>query len=480
MCAGCSTLNMNRVHTVSRLLDENPYSRVLYDSVWDLTLALNASLETLKERNLSFEDSRLRTKITRVVDEKLDILSTAGLVSIRRYPQTDNTIFNILQLFHLGHYQLVGYFDSRTNNLTCNVMNTVPGLGPNITYTYYAFPTTLTVSLSVATGILFLFTTVILLVFVYYRKEPEVKASSFRLSLCMFLGCYLITFSALAIFVGNKYTLLAEGLRRFVCNLYVYPIFIGVDLLLATLLAKSIRVWRVFTYFGRTGKLWKDKYLLLFVGLIVLGKIVLLAIWNITDIFQLRDIEMLLSSDGSNFHYMLVQQCYSEHYIEWVCVVFGYSVSICIAVISVSIKTRKIKQENFKDTKKVSILISSILYMSVVGTSLWVVLRSAGYRTASLVVIGVMYYFLCFLMEVFLFLPKIVPPLQRKFKSNWLCTQLKHRHNQLPANLAQTIPVFWIKQSLHSTLNDIIISHYYIHIKICKVFVIALAILTIP
>jgi hypothetical protein len=36
------------------------------------------------------------------------------------------------------------------------------------------------------------FITIILIAYVYFRDEPEIKATSFSVSLCMFLGCYLM------------------------------------------------------------------------------------------------------------------------------------------------------------------------------------------------------------------------------------------------------------------------------------------------
>ena len=425
-CDGLSALNLGTGDHPRSRVKENPYLSVVYESVLALSRALNASLETLKGRNISLEDFGRRVNhasITEVIEKELLEQELSGMAGIRRYPHTDNTVFNVLQ-FQSGHYQQVGYFDSQTNNLPLNVTITVSGLGPNITYTYTVFPAALTISLSVATGIAFLFTTVILLAYFFYRNEPEVKSSSFRLSFCMFLGCYLILFSVLCHFVFSGFhsalildAQLANGLRYSVCSIISYSFSFGCDLLFTTLLAKLIRVWRIFTLHGRTSKFWSDQYMLLFIGLVVLPKIVILVIWTVVDIYRIQDVEMLVSSDGVNSHYMIVEQCYSEYYVMWIFVVYGYSVAIGIAVIAVSIKTRKIKQENFKDTKKVSILISSLMYMALVCGSLWAILRLNGDSIASRVVIGIAFCLVAVLSEVFLFLPKVLPPLQRKFKT---------------------------------------------------------------
>ena len=415
-CTFCDKL----VTTNESVVDENPYSSVLYDSVRALSLALNTSLETLEERNLSLDNYRSgRNNITRVVEEKLNNLEFPGMkrsISIRTYAyrHTEKHLLEILQV-QSGSDHRVGYFDSQTKNLTLNVTITIPGLGPMITYTYNIFPAALTIFLLILVGILLLLTTSILLGFIYYRNEPEVKSSSFRLSLCMFFGCYLMVFSVFCHFLSSGHAVIANDLRLLVCNIEQYLFSVGFDLLMTTLLAKLIRVWRIFTLHGKTSKFWSDHYVLLFIGLVVLLKIVLLVIWTVADIYELQDVEVLVSSDGINSHYMVLQQCDSEYYVAWLLIVYGYSIALGIAVIIVSMKTRKIKQENFKDTKKVSILSSTFIYIALVCGSLWAVLRLSGDNLASKVIIGMASCLVALLCEVFLFLPKLLPPLQRRF-----------------------------------------------------------------
>ena len=57
--------------------------------------------------------------------------------------------------------------------------------------------------------------------FIYYRKEPEIKATSYTLSLCMFVGCYLLLTSALFHNITSGTTVYGsqESLRTFI---YMY------------------------------------------------------------------------------------------------------------------------------------------------------------------------------------------------------------------------------------------------------------------
>ena len=87
-----------------------------------------------------------------------------------------------------SHNQTVGYFDPWTNNFSIDVTFDIPGLGPNVTYTYIFFPPSLTYFTTAVTGVCYLFTTIVLLLFICYRNQPEIKAISVWLSLCILLG----------------------------------------------------------------------------------------------------------------------------------------------------------------------------------------------------------------------------------------------------------------------------------------------------
>ena len=70
-------------------------------------------------------------------------------------------------------------------------------------------------------------TTVILILFLYYRNAPEIKASSPYLGLTMFLGCY-------SLFVGAMVTTLSRSVIHdgvFFCNAPEWCLSLGVHLI---------------------------------------------------------------------------------------------------------------------------------------------------------------------------------------------------------------------------------------------------------
>ena len=136
--------------------------------------------------------------------------------------------------------------------------------------------------------------------------------------------------------------------------------------MLATLLMKMLRLWRVFTFYGNTGKVWTDKVMLLFSGAILLIKVLILTIWAILDMFSAVD-KFFMNSDGNT---VLVRQCQSNNTILWAFLAYGYSGVLGTCLIIVAIKTRKIKCD-FKDTKKICLLMCALAYIVIqTGTSL--------------------------------------------------------------------------------------------------------------
>ena len=333
-------------------------SDFVYGSVWDLSLALNSLQQELQIMPSSVIHSidQLRLKGTILQSFKHKLEKSSSLTNCHEDIQ--------LQIYST-YNQIVGYFDSKTKNFSVNITFNIPGLGPNVTYTSVFFPPSLTYFTTAVTGVCYLFTTIVLLLFIYYRNQPEIKATSVWLSLCIFLGCYFIISGALTHFINrfiaNRESLWFRSRRVFACNIITYFISLGIDLLIATLLAKVLRIWKIFTLHGRTGIVWTDSSLLGFIGFVIAVKIVLLAIWTIADPYTKTGKEKLVHEDGFRLTYEIVHQCESKYSFVWLLVVHGYSTVIGLVLIGASLKTRKIKQENFKDTKKITVLVTSII-----------------------------------------------------------------------------------------------------------------------
>ncbi|XP_064386076.1 uncharacterized protein LOC135334725 [Halichondria panicea] len=340
-----------------------------------------------------------------------DYLTTNIFDNILVTPYTSETQTSITQIQSAISHK-VGSFYAKTRELKINLTNgELPTAYPVPVYPYELFAPHTTALLLTMVVLCILLTTIVLVLFIYYRKEPEIKASSFSISLCMFAGIYLALASSFSHFTESG-IIFKTANKYFGCTFTGYCITLGIDIVLATLLMKMLRLWRVFTFYGKTGKLWTDKVMLLLSGAILLIKVLILTIWAILDTLNAVD-KFFTNSDGNT---MLVRQCQSNNIILWAFIAYGYSGVLGTCLIIVAIKTRKIKRNNFKDTKKICLLMCALAYIVIQTITLWWVLRLSHEFSTSNVIFGIGMCVGSMTVLGVLFGPKIFPPIRRKFR----------------------------------------------------------------
>ncbi len=145
-------------------------------------------------------------------------------------------------------------------------------------------------------------------------------------------------------------------------------------------------------------------------GAIVLIKVLILTIWAILDTPTIID-KVLTNSYGNT---VLVEHCQSNNTNLWSSLVFGYSGVLATCLIIVAIKTRKIKRD-FKDTKKICLLMCALAYILIQTYLLWGVLRLSRDFSSSNIIFGIGVCMCSLTVLGVLFGPKIFPPIQRKF-----------------------------------------------------------------
>ncbi len=363
-------------------------------SLWALALAWNIS---------TIDDNTSQTIIK-------DYLTTNIFDSILVTPYTSETQTSITQI-QSGVSHKVGSFYAKTRELEINLTNgELPTAYLAPVYPYDLLPQHTTALLLTMVVLCILLTTIVLVLFVYYRKEPEIKASSFSISLCMFVAIYLVLAASFTNFLRVG-IIVKSASKYFGCNFTIYCLMLGIDIGLSTLLMKMLRLWRVFTFFGKTGKLWTDKVMLLFSGATILIKVLILTMWAILDTLTITD-KVYTNSDRNT---VLVEHCQSNNIILWAFLAYGYSGVLATCLIIVAIKTRKIKRD-YKDTKKVCLLMCALVYIAIQAGTLWWVLRVSHDFSTSKLIFGIGLCMGSMTALGVLFVPKIFPPIQRKFR----------------------------------------------------------------
>ena len=395
----------------------NPYTNVLYDSVWALALAVNSSLQTLQHSNLTLTAKTvfgtLDKETVQILQEDLLETTFTGASGEFKY----GNIQSLIEIYQVRNESFITVGNRFSHdNATLFQLDLLSETRPQdeIPRVYQFIPEAQTATISVCVSLCIIFTTFVFVVFCCSWRQPEVRASSRVLSLCIFLGSYLLLISSLTdnIFAGMYVD--PGGVP--VCIITPALAYVGIDLILATVLAKTLRLAYIFTKFGKNLRDCSDYVLFAMIALIAAGKIFLLIVLNAIDVNHIIETtpnpELAINDDGL-LQYIVRQQCYSKYQLVWVACLIIYTLLICLALVIVSYMTRKIRMPNYKDTKKINALLIILIMTSLETTALWWIFRFVGLYQASKVASTIGYSSAPILCQVFLIIPKIGPGLKR-------------------------------------------------------------------
>ena len=446
---------MDILNELGENLMYNEFSNIMHDSVWAFAWALNDSLNTVSENNMTLIDFiRLfgKKQLSYIMEKNLRSLSFEGVSGHVHYNNEDHIeamvdiylVFNNTEITAGSYNQLLG-------DLSLKMPNQIPIIDDKLESRYRLIPFPVTVLLIVVVSLCLVLTTVLFILFIKYRKYSEIKATSPYLSLLMFLGTYLILIATLIQAIMTAVRLGASAtnnvLSSALCGSVIMGNIIGINLIFSTLLLRMLRVYRIFSYFGRTGKIWSDKVLVVIVLLIVVGDMVLLLIWFFVDPFMMRSItRYIYEHHDTPPYYEIRQYCTSNKIAVWFALIFGKVGVLFAFVLFLAIKTRKIQRENFKDTKKVNIYIFVTVLIVATLIPVWFLLEGTGNVQGMGIVIYIAFGATGLLNQLMLFTPKVFPPMLRSLgynvclspRSKYQKATIKRRDNSV---LPHTYPI---------------------------------------
>ena len=243
----------------------NFHYEVLYDSV--LAAVLANSIEGSDISNMSFTGA-------------------TGLVRFTNNGRRVNTIYIGREInatvFDIGSY------DSEFEQLSLNPhFLTSVDMPRGTKVIIYVRNSKLLIAIFLVSIILcFLFVSIVLFFYIFFRKEEEIKATSYTISLCMFLGCYLLLFRSSVLLTVNWRFSGINITANFLCQLLSWFSIIGIpaSVILATLLIKMVRIYAIFLkLFSYKKKFYSNYALLIYIALIVSPNVVILILWSSID-----------------------------------------------------------------------------------------------------------------------------------------------------------------------------------------------------
>ena len=265
-----------------------------------------------------------------------------------------------------------------------------------------------------ATTVCFIICIIMLVLFVCFRNEPSVKATSVPLSILIFVGCYLIIFY---LYILNSSLLPSfhrqrEELRNCMCAFRTSLNGVGfpIALILSTLLVKLLRVYRLFNLKRRVSRITTSNLALAAIVLLMtLPNVVVSLAWSVFDPYT----STVMFSIRNGFLYISVL-CVS-HSLRWPLLLFVYISIVSLLLIIFAVLTRKIKYRDFKDTKKISILSFLVVFTCATSLFYWYlfrIIRADVILIHSVLQIG--HYCIILECQGFVFAPKLFPVMKER------------------------------------------------------------------
>ena len=379
------------------------HANALHDSIWAFTLALNNF--TSAEFG-SWKSELDKINITTLVEGNMKTIQFSGALGDIAF-NGKREVVTIVDIFHVrrGKVMYVGYYNPLTENVT--VLNQLSKIPKDNFEVHTEELVGLTVATFVLAAGLFVFTTVILVLFIYHWNKPSIKATSPSLSILILAGCYMLYVGC--VFAGARERIDFTYYGS-LCESQLWFCVIGLQMIYSPLLMRLLRIYRFFFFiFKKPGKLWSNPAMLVFTIILVSVAILLMLLWSALDPLVTTYQPSVFDPTSNPPQYIERVTCSGKAVVVWLSIaLYGVNGITVLAVAVFAFLTRKVHIESFKDTKEVNAFVfSTVLCLCLWFPYLYIFVYL--YRNAvAYYIFNVLAYFtIAFLCKVFLFIPKI-------------------------------------------------------------------------
>ena len=386
------------------------HANALHDSIWAFALALN------NLTSAEFGSELDKSNVTTLVERNLKAVRFSGALGDIAFSD-EREVVTIVDIFQMREGKMihVGHYNPLTGNVT--VLYQLSAIPKDDFGERDEPPSSLLIATLFLAAVMFVFTTVVLILFIYNWNKPSIRATSPSLSILILVGCYML-------YIGC----LCAGLRELMdfkyfgssCLAQLSFCVIGMQTIYSTLFMRLLRIYRIFFFiFKKPGKLWSTPAMFVFTFIPVSVAILAMTLWSVLDPIEskmLREFEPTHDPP----RYRIREFCRSNALNIWLSVIlYGVNGVTVVAVVVLAILTRKVHLECFKDTKHVNVFVySTVLCLCTWTPYLHVItLNAENHIAVASYIIGVYPYFVVpFFCKLFLFIPKI-----------WSARNEKHR-----------------------------------------------------
>ncbi len=401
---------------------DTEYQNAYYDSTWALAMSLHNAQSEVNLTSYRYG----QPNNTKVILNKFFGLSFEGAFgkvqfNNRTYDTEDVAIVNIYQQRNFtGDHdnitsQVVAFYNSETLTIFQDIARFV-----NSSVFEKELPKLVLPPKELGwTVISFVVVIVIVIGVLHYLHGSlsdlkHVKATSPQLNHLMFSGCYLMLIGVLTYTYVSVFFYEDESDRAWfsvACNIQAWVSNLAFSLIFGTICMKTWRIYRIFNHFSSSPiKGADDPFLIGFIVFLVLLDTALLLIWASLD-------PLHIVVQGTNTK---IVTCNSTDILPWIVTVLLMKGILMMSVLFLSIKTRKINQKEFKQTKAINIFLCIQLFNLALGITPYAIVTASG--TVDLISIIAAYVLYCgayilatIFCVIFIFIPPIYPHVRRKW-----------------------------------------------------------------
>lgn len=396
-----------------------------YDAIWAIALALNKTINTLKEYSMSIEDFTYTNK--KIADEiwsamnATQFLGVSGIVAFSA--KGDRMAWTLIEQMIEGNYVKIGYYDTQTDNLTYfNQEKWTDGKPPQDRTIIVRVHRKVSLSLFAgmcAVAFIGVVWAVGLLVFNWiFRHSRYIQLSHPMCNNIMLIGIILCLICVCLLGLDGQFV--SEFRYAHICQARSWFLAIGFTLSFGAMFSKIWRVHRLTTKSKSESKgisfqkveSWK---LYGMVGAMVLIDAVILTAWQLVDpmkreleIFPLEDPEM---SDEDIKIEPALEHCESKNHAIWLGVMYSYKGLLLIFGIFLAYETRSVKIKQLNDSRLVGMSIYNVVVLCLITAPVTLVIGSQQDATFAFVALAII--FCSFLSMALIFVPKIIELVRR-------------------------------------------------------------------
>ena len=336
------------------------YAAFLYDEIWALALALN---HTQSASNISFGDYTAfkQHDVTAAIEESLrslDFRGITGNIKFNEYREVSTPI-DIYQFLN-GSSVVVNrsvVFDMYTDTIALVFDSRFDDVIPVINETQ-SIHVAVTALAGAGAGLLFIFTTVVFCLLLYYRDKPEIKAISMSASCVMFIGCYLMIAGLILIAVEISMILENSEMRVVLCTFQTVLFLNGLMLIYFMLCLKLFRLYKIFNNkkFKMFGYFYSN--ISLIVQCLVMISIPDVVLVTLLIVYPIRLQKNILTDET---HLQIVNRLYVYCYTSFQSGIFISSLAVFMGIVMIvnvylASRVKTMDNRDFRNKRTVSIL----------------------------------------------------------------------------------------------------------------------------